>query len=153
MLQNYDGYIYHGLYFLSVFILQGINAVRTSFGDRIVPSLMVSDLDVTLDFYVEKLGFEVTGRYPEMGDPLWAEIERDAVALQVFSADFAPEGFPSRPGLTGTLYFYPDDVLRLAAELRGRVLFEWGPEVMDYGQREFALRDPDGYYLAFAEPA
>lgn len=127
--------------------------MRTSIGNRVVPSLMVQDLDQTLDFYVEKLGFEVTGRYPEAGEPVWAEVRREAVALQFFCAESAPEAFASRPGLTGTLYFYPESVLELAAELRGRVLFEWGPEVMDYGQREFALRDPDGYFLAFAEPA
>jgi len=24
---------------------------------------------------------------------------------------------------------------------------------MDYGMREFAIQDPNGYYLAFTEPA
>lgn len=127
--------------------------MRTNIGSRIVPSLMVRDLDESLDFYVEKLGFEVTGRYPEMGDPVWAEVRRDGVILQFFGADSAPEGLSSTPGLSGTLYFYPESVMKLAGELRGKVLFEWGPEVMDYGQREFALRDPDGYFLAFAESA
>ncbi len=127
--------------------------MRADLGERLVPSLMVRDLDETLDFYVEKLGFEVTGCYPETGEPIWAEAGRDGICLQFFSADAAPEGFPSRPALTGTLYIYPASVLKLAAELRGRVLFEWGPEVMDYGQREFAVCDPDGYILAFAEPA
>ncbi|WP_282605503.1 VOC family protein [Pelagibius sp. Alg239-R121] len=124
-----------------------------SIGDRVVPSLMVRDLDESLDFYVEKLGFDVTGRYPDVGEPVWAEVRRDGVVLQFFSAESAPEGLPPRPSLSGTLYIYPQSVLDLAAELRGHVLFEWGPEVMDYGQREFAVRDPDGYFLAFAESA
>lgn len=127
--------------------------MKTSIGSRIVPSLMVRDLDESLDFYVEKLGFEVTGRYPDVGEPDWAEVRRDGVILQFFTADTLSEGFTSTPGLTGTLYFYPESVMKLAGELRGKVLFEWGPEVMDYGQREFALRDPDGYFLAFAESA
>ena len=127
--------------------------MKTSIGSRIVPSLMVRDLDESLDFYVEKLGFEVTGRYPDVGEPNWAEVRRDGVILQFFTADSLPEGFTGTPGLTGTLYFYPESVIKLAGELRGKVLFEWGPEVMDYGQREFALRDPDGYFLAFAESA
>ena len=127
--------------------------MKANIGNRIVPSLMVRDLDETLDFYVEKLGFEVSGRYPEVGEPDWAEVERDGVVLQFFAADSAPEGLPDRPVLSGTLYFYPDSVMKLAAELRGQVLFEWGPEVMDYGQCEFAVRDPDGYFLAFAESA
>ena len=127
--------------------------MKVSLGSRVVPSLMVRDLDESLHFYVEKLDFEVTGRYPETGEPDWAEVRRDAVVLQFFAASSAPEGLPARPGLSGTLYFYPASVMKLAGELRGKVLFEWGPEVMDYGLREFAVRDPDGYFLAFAESA
>lgn len=41
----------------------------------------------------------------------------------------------------------------LASELRGIVDFAWGPEVMDYRMREFAVQDPNGYYLAFTELA
>jgi hypothetical protein len=54
---------------------------------------------------------------------------------------------------SGTLYFYPRSVLALADELSGRVELAWGPEVMDYGMFEFGVRDPNGYYLAFTEPA
>jgi hypothetical protein len=46
----------------------------------------------------------------------------------------------------------PTAVAALAEELRGRVEFAWGPEVMDYGMYEFGIQDPDGYYLAFTEP-
>lgn len=35
----------------------------------------------------------------------------------------------------------------------GTFPFALGPEVMDYGMREFAIQDPNGYYLAFTEPA
>ena len=51
------------------------------------------------------------------------------------------------------VYFYPEDVVALADELRGKVQFAWGPEVMEYGMREFGIQDPNGYYLAFTEPA
>jgi hypothetical protein len=51
------------------------------------------------------------------------------------------------------LYFHPESVEALAAEWQGKVPFAWGPEVMDYGMREFGIRDPNGYYLAFTEPA
>jgi hypothetical protein len=35
--------------------------------------------------------------------------------------------------------------------VKDRVAIEWGPEVYDYGRREFALRDPDGYLVIFSE--
>jgi hypothetical protein len=31
------------------------------------------------------------------------------------------------------------------------VPFLWGPEVTELGVREFAVRDPNGYVIAFAE--
>jgi hypothetical protein len=41
----------------------------------------------------------------------------------------------------------------LAVELHGKVQFAWGPEESALGVREFAIRDPDGYLLVFAELA
>lgn len=120
-------------------------------GTRLVPSLLVKDLTETLQFYERVLGFRVTGRYSDDRCPPWAEVNRDGIALQ-FYVD-PPHGTPTSPVMSGTLYFYPDSVTALADEFSGRVQFEWGPEVMDYGMREFAVRDPNGYYLAFTEPA
>jgi hypothetical protein len=57
------------------------------------------------------------------------------------------------PALTGALYLFPESVDTLAAELRGKVPFQWGPENTEFGIREFAVRDPNGYVLVFAEPA
>jgi hypothetical protein len=40
----------------------------------------------------------------------------------------------------------------LADELRNKVPFIWGPEEMEYGLREFAICDPNGYTLVFGQP-
>ena len=122
----------------------------TNLGSRIVPSLLCRDLAETLRFYCGVLGFEVTGcDRPE--EPTWAEVRRDGVTLWFYAE--APEGSPSEPVASATLYFFPEDVRALAQDLEGRVAFEWGPEVMPYGMREFGIRDPNGYTLAFAESA
>ena len=39
------------------------------------------------------------------------------------------------------------------AAWRDAVDFAWGPEQMPYGQYEFGIEDPNGYFLAFAEAA
>ncbi len=122
----------------------------TNIGARLVPALLVRDMAETLDFY-RKLGFRLTGCQPGHPDPVWAEVQRDAVTLQ-FHTD-PPSGTPPTPVCSGTLCLFPESVTDLAEELRGKVAFAWGPEVMDYGMREFAVQDPNGYYLAFTEPA
>ena len=120
-------------------------------GSRIVPSLLVRDMTETLAFYQDKLGFRQTGRYPDDGAPVWAEVTRDGIVLQFYSDP--PQGTLSTPSLSGTLYFFPDNVAGLAEEWHDVVAFQWGPEAMDYGQQEFAIKDCNGYFLAFAEPA
>ncbi|HEY0009870.1 MAG TPA: VOC family protein [Tepidisphaeraceae bacterium] len=119
-------------------------------GNRLVPALLVKDIRSSLAFY-QRLGFECTAVLPDAADPKWAEVKRDGVALRFHSEP--PHGTPTSPICSGTFYIYPDNVEALAAEWRGRVEFAWGPEVMEYGIREFAVCDPDGYFIAFAEPA
>lgn len=117
---------------------------------RVVPSLLVREMTATLDFY-RRLGFQLTGRSHDTEPPTWAEVRRDGIALQFFSDP--PHGTPACPVLSGTLYLFPSSVDALAAEFRAAgVGFEWGPEVMDYGMKEFAVRDPNDYLLAFTEP-
>jgi catechol 2,3-dioxygenase-like lactoylglutathione lyase family enzyme len=125
--------------------------MTVNLGNRVVPSLLVSDMRRTIDFYVEKLGFTQTGYYPIESDPEWTELRRDDVAIHFYTD--APHSTRYSPVCSGTFYFYPESVEALAAEWQGKVPFAWGPEVMDYGMREFGIRDPNGYYLAFTEPA
>lgn len=117
---------------------------------RLVPALLVKDMAETLAFY-RKLGFKLAGCHPDQERATWAEVACDGVVLQFHTAP--PRGTPTEPVCSGTLYLYPESVGALADELRGKVEFAWGPEVMEYGTHEFGVKDPNGYYLAFTEPA
>ena len=117
---------------------------------QVVPALLVRDMKETLSFY-KRLGFRVTGRFPDDANPVWSEVARDAVVIQFHTEPSV--GTPETPIFSGTLYFYPESVSSLVDEFRGKVDFAWGPEVMSYGMREFAVQDPNGYFLAFTEPA
>jgi catechol 2,3-dioxygenase-like lactoylglutathione lyase family enzyme len=125
--------------------------MAVNLGNRVVPALLVTNMHDTLQFYQEKLGFRQTGYYPIESDPAWTEVRRDGAALHLFTE--SPHRTFETPSLSGIIYFHPENVAALADELRGKVPFEWGPEVTDAGMREFAIRDPNGYLLAFAEPA
>jgi catechol 2,3-dioxygenase-like lactoylglutathione lyase family enzyme len=120
-------------------------------GQRVLPCLLVADMRRSLDFYVGVVGFTQTGYYPIESDPIRTEVRRDGVAIILFTETF--RAYAERPTFSGALYVFPESVDRLAKELRDKVRFEWGPEDTDFGIREFAIRDPDGYTLVFAEPA
>jgi catechol 2,3-dioxygenase-like lactoylglutathione lyase family enzyme len=123
----------------------------THLGQRILPALLVSDMRRALDFYRGVLGFTQTGYYPIESNPIRTEVRRDGVAIILYTEAFLRDD--DRPKFSGALYIFPESVEQLAAELRGKVSFAWGPDETDFGTREFAIRDPDGYTIIFAEPS
>jgi len=123
--------------------------MSTHLGHRVLPCLFVSDMRRSLDFYLDVLGFTQTGYYPIESEPIRTEVRRDDVALILYTEPRRGGDLP--PAFTGALYMFPKGIETLADELRGHVPFAWGPEDTDFGIREFAIRDPDGYTLVFAE--
>jgi catechol 2,3-dioxygenase-like lactoylglutathione lyase family enzyme len=122
----------------------------TNLGRRVLPCLLVSDMRRTLDFYIDVLGFTQTGYYPVASEPTRTEVRRDDVAIILYTETNHAADQP--PAFTGALYAFPESIDRLADELRGKVPFAWGLEKTEFDIREFAIRDPDGYTLVFAEP-
>jgi catechol 2,3-dioxygenase-like lactoylglutathione lyase family enzyme len=123
----------------------------TNLGHRVLPCLLVSDMRRSLDFYLDVLGFTQTGYYPIESEPIRTEVRRDHVAIVLYTEQI--HGSDQSPAFTGALYIFPKSIEILADELRGKVPFAWGPGDTDFGIREFAVRDPDGYTLVFAERA
>lgn len=113
----------------------------------LVLSLLASDLDETQRFY-ETFGFCLSGGGPQSG---WIEMTIGWARLQFYGE--APVGTPATPSLSGTIYLHVANIDALAKTLNAKFAFEWGPETMDYGMREFAVRDPSGYLVAFAASA
>jgi uncharacterized glyoxalase superfamily protein PhnB len=123
--------------------------MSTNLGHRVVPCFLVADMRESLDFYIKVLGFTQTGYYPIESEPIRTEVRRDDVAIILFSEGHRMNA--RSPAFSGALYLFPEGIDQLAHELNGKVQFAWGPENTEYGMREFAIRDPDGYTLVFAE--
>lgn len=115
---------------------------------QVIPSLLVNDIHKTIAFF-KLLGFEMTGISNERS-PTWVELSLGQIVFQFFCEP--PRGVPDKPVMSGTIYLYSNNVKRIAEGLNEQVEFEWGPVTMDYGIFEFGVRDPNGYYIAFAEP-
>jgi catechol 2,3-dioxygenase-like lactoylglutathione lyase family enzyme len=125
--------------------------MTTNIGHRVLPCLFVSNMRRSLDFYIHVLGFTQTGYYPIESEPVRTEVRRDNVAIILYSE--VRRGEERAPAFTGGFYLFPESVDRLADELRGKVPFAWGPHDTGFDMHEFAIRDPDGYTLVFAERA
>ena len=131
--------------------LDSLTFMPVNLGRRVLPCLLVADMRQSLEFYIEKLGFTQTGYFPIESAPVRTEVRRDDVAIILFTESLYAVG--DSPAFTGALYIFPESVDRLANELRGNVKLEWEPHDTDFGTREFAVRDPNGYLLIFAERA
>lgn len=57
-----------------------------------------------------------------------------------------------KPNLTGSLYFNTSDVEAWWAKLKDISDIVYPLEVFDYGMKEFAIHDFNGYILQFEQP-
>jgi hypothetical protein len=74
-------------------------------------------------------------------------MEAGAVALMLSTGSHLGDV----PAFSGTFYIDMDGVAAFYDGVKDRVATVWHLEVMPYGQKEFGLRDCNGYVLAFAE--
>jgi uncharacterized glyoxalase superfamily protein PhnB len=121
----------------------------------VTPNLIVNDVAASTAFYRDVLGFAVKQTVPDAAPFVFVWLERDGVPVFVNARDAASEDYPGaadRPaGGTAALFFVVTDV----DALHGKVA-QAAPVIMPlktqfYGMREFAVTDPDGHILTFAE--
>jgi uncharacterized glyoxalase superfamily protein PhnB len=116
------------------------------------PSLIVSDMAASLAFYRDVLGFELKDSVPDAPPFVFAWLERGDV--KIFLNDAKPvvaEFTTLRAGNTSTLFIIVNDVDGLHAEISSRSRVVMGLKDQFYGMREFAIFDPDGYLVTFAQ--
>jgi uncharacterized glyoxalase superfamily protein PhnB len=113
----------------------------------VTPVLKVADLQRAVGFYTTVLGFSVAWREDNDGGGENAMLRAGATSLLLSTGPHLGE----KPQFTGTLYFDVTGVRDFFEQVKEKVEVVWPLEAMEYGQREFGIRDLDGYTLAFAE--
>jgi uncharacterized glyoxalase superfamily protein PhnB len=117
------------------------------------PVFLVSDIAATLAWYRANLQFE--GRaVPERPPHTFGIMARDDVEifLQQLAGYRKPDLYGDRDGGVWDVYVHVDDVRGLFAEVSGGgVPIVYPLTRQPYGQDEFAVRDPNGYVLVFAQ--
>jgi uncharacterized glyoxalase superfamily protein PhnB len=122
----------------------------------VTPNLLVRDVAKSLAFYRDVLGFEVVATIPPDSSSLvFVWLKRDGVNVFLNDATTAGDEYSALKGkpIGGSLTIYVtmtgiDDYF---VTVSPRAKVEAGLETKFYGMREFAILDPDGYVLTFAE--
>jgi lactoylglutathione lyase len=122
---------------------------------KLTPNMMVEDVNATVDFYRDVLGFDLVMTVPDSGRFDWALVRRDGIEM-MFQTRASLSGdlpaFADRP-LGGALTFYLDveGIDALYRQLQARVAVVKELHETFYGTREFAIEDVNGFILTFAE--
>jgi catechol 2,3-dioxygenase-like lactoylglutathione lyase family enzyme len=126
---------------------------RTKIG-AISPSFIVIDVDQTIAFYRNRLGFETRFREPDP-DPFFGIIGRDGTQIFIKSdKDVLPLPNSKRHHyMKWDAFVYVEDPDTLAAEFteHGAAFSSPLKDTQD-GLRGFEICDPNGYVLFFGRP-
>lgn len=116
---------------------------------ELVPLLFVEDIDDSIEFYTDKLGFEVSLKWEPEGKVLWCRIDRGSAALMLQPACPDEDGVRAERIKGVGLFFLCGDAQTMYAEFSANGLNLEPPQVAFYGMNQLFLKDPDGYELCF----
>ena len=125
---------------------------------HVAPLFYVRDVVAATEYYVRALGF---AQPPYWGDPpAFAMPERDGVTIMLKQAQSGDRICSNNPepdacGGPWDAYVWVDDARALHAEMvAAGAEVAYGPVLQrEYGNWEFAVRDRDGYLIAFGSDA
>jgi lactoylglutathione lyase len=122
---------------------------------KLTPNLLVANVERSLAFYEGVLGFARGFTVPEQSPFVFASVTGGAVEIFFNDAGGAIKEYPAfggKPiGATGTMYIEVEGVDALHDRLKATVPIVMPLVTQFYGMREFAIEDPDGYVITFAE--
>ena len=116
-----------------------------------VPFFAVSNIEASVRYYVDGLGFEMTRQWIDDGKLRWCWLQRGGAALML--QEFRTEGHDSwtpegKVGEGVTIYFVCEDAPAIYRQISARGIQASKPFVGN-GMWVTSLSDPDGYRLAF----
>lgn len=121
----------------------------------VTPELVVEDVNATVAFYRDVLGFESVITVPEEGVLDWALLKKGSVQLMIEAKRSIIKELPAfkdvQIGGSLILYIDVDEVQKFYEQIKQHVEVVREPHGTFYGAREFAIRDINSYVLLFAE--
>jgi uncharacterized glyoxalase superfamily protein PhnB len=124
---------------------------------KLTPNLLVADVSRSCDYYINVLGFEPGMTVPDEAPYVFASVTSGSVEIFFNERTVAVQEYPllggRALGASGTMFIEVEGIDDLYTQLQGRVTVVMPIATRPYGMREFAITDPDGYLITFAERA
>ena len=133
---------------------------------KLTTNLMVEDVNKTIEFYEETLGFEFVMAVPKDSQEVLMEIPKDKpliyammkrvnIEIMFQEKNSLSKDIPVFKDMTIggslTFYFEVENINALYTELKEKVAVVKELHTTFYGMQEFYVKDCNGYILGFAE--
>jgi catechol 2,3-dioxygenase-like lactoylglutathione lyase family enzyme len=121
----------------------------------VTPNLLVRDVAKSTSFYRDVLGFEMGETVPDQEPFVFVWMKHGDVSVFLNDIKAASHDYPTAatlpPGGTAALFFIVSDVDGYHAKVAPKAHMIMPLKTQFYGMREFAVTDPDGHIITFAE--
>ena len=119
----------------------------------VMPTLTVSDIEASIRFYGDVLGFVVSDTIEKDGQIVGANVKAGLVEFLIGQDDFA-KGRDCQKGVGFRLYCVTaQDIDEVAESVRSRGgTLTHEPTDQPWGSRDFGVTDPDGFTISIASP-
>ena len=122
---------------------------------KITPNLIVSNVERSLAFYTEVLGFARGMTVPDASPFVFASVTSGPVEIFLNDKSTTAKESPQMAGLAfgggNTMFIEVENVDALHDAVATRATIVMPIHTQWYGMREFAITDPDGYVITFAQ--
>jgi glyoxylase I family protein len=117
------------------------------------PLLDVTDINRSVDFYCDQLGFTLVAHdAPPGGQMGWCRLERGGASIMLQGPAEESDVRIEQRGRGVCLYFVCDDADDIYKELSSRGMQLQAPRVAYYGMKQLYVAEPDGYAICFESP-
>lgn len=121
----------------------------------LTPNLIADNVQETVDFYVNILGFTLVNSAPGENGLVWAQITLDNVSIMfqdrgsLEAGVSSLKGFPT--GASGLMFVMMDNIQEFYTSIKDKVKIVRPMERAFYGHDEFSIFDVNGYLITFSE--
>jgi uncharacterized glyoxalase superfamily protein PhnB len=119
----------------------------------VMPTLTVSDIEASVAFYRDVLGFVVSDTIEHEGTVVGASIKAGVVEFLLGQDDFQ-KGRDRQKGVGSRLYCVThQDIDEVAGAIKARGgTLDHEPVDQPWGTRDFSVTDPDGFSISISSP-
>jgi uncharacterized glyoxalase superfamily protein PhnB len=121
----------------------------------LMPNLMVKNVNKTVDFYKNVLGFNILQTVPESGEFVFAIVNANGVLISFQEEKSIKDEYPQLNSFVQgggiTLYIHVTDVNELFEKIKSKAKIAKELHKTFYGSTDFAVEDCNGYILTFSQ--